>query len=230
MTLDINLHRTFLFKILNDIYKDSALAPLLGFKGGTAALMFYDLDRFSVDLDFDLLDQTKEDFVNEKVSGIVKKYGIVKDEHKKLMTLFWKIAYGENQHNIKVEINRQHSGSRFEVKTYLGTPMLVMVREDAVANKLIAMYERIGRTSRDIYDVWYFLGKGWSINEELVKTRMGMGLNELMEKCVVKLEKIKKRDILNGLGELLTENQKDRAKARMIPETVALLKLRYNEK
>ena len=54
MPLNISTHKTVLFQILKDIYSDSLVAPFLGFKGGTAAVMFYGLDRFSVDLDFDL--------------------------------------------------------------------------------------------------------------------------------------------------------------------------------
>jgi hypothetical protein len=47
MTLDIATHKTILFQILKDIYSDTNISPFLGFKGGTAALMFYGLDRFS---------------------------------------------------------------------------------------------------------------------------------------------------------------------------------------
>ena len=42
-------------KILKDIFKDPSIAPYLAFKGETAALFFYGLTRFSVDLDFDLV-------------------------------------------------------------------------------------------------------------------------------------------------------------------------------
>jgi hypothetical protein len=55
VTLDISIHRTILIQILKDIYTDTSISPFLGFKGEMAALFFYDLDRFSVDLDFDLL-------------------------------------------------------------------------------------------------------------------------------------------------------------------------------
>jgi predicted nucleotidyltransferase component of viral defense system len=34
------------------------------------------------------------------------------------------------------------------------------------AHKLVAMYERIGKTSRDIYDVWFFLSERFPINKE----------------------------------------------------------------
>ena len=46
MTLDIVTHKTMLIRILKDIYTDQDLAPLLGFKGGTAAYLFYNLGRF----------------------------------------------------------------------------------------------------------------------------------------------------------------------------------------
>jgi predicted nucleotidyltransferase component of viral defense system len=60
MKLDIGTHKTILFQILKDIFSDTAISPFLGFKGGSAALMFHSLDRFSVDLDFDLLDDSRE--------------------------------------------------------------------------------------------------------------------------------------------------------------------------
>ena len=52
ITLDRSKHRIVMTQLLLDFYKDSMISPLLGFKGGTAAMMFYDLPRFSVDLDF----------------------------------------------------------------------------------------------------------------------------------------------------------------------------------
>jgi predicted nucleotidyltransferase component of viral defense system len=56
MTINLTAHKTILFQILKDIYKETRISPYLGFKGGTAASLFYGLDRFSVDLDFDLTD------------------------------------------------------------------------------------------------------------------------------------------------------------------------------
>ena len=58
--LDRDVHKTVLLQILKDIYTDGSLGPVLGLKGGTAAHFFYDLGRFSVDLDFDLLNAAKK--------------------------------------------------------------------------------------------------------------------------------------------------------------------------
>ena len=229
MTLDISGHKTILFQILKDVYSDTTIAPFLGFKGGTAALMFYGLDRFSVDLDFDLLDESKEDHVFEKVITIVKKYGTLKETYKKRFNLFCLISYEDKAHNIKLEINRRQFGSKFEVKTYLGVSMLVMVPEDMFAHKLMAMHERISKTSRDVYDVWFFLEHRFPINKEIVENRANMSLDELLQKCIQQLEEMNNRNILSGVGELLTSSQKDWVKAKLRVETIALLKLRLEE-
>lgn len=61
--LNKDLHRAVLVNTLSVIYSDSQIRTLLGFKGGTAAVLFYNLPRFSVDLDFDLLDASKKELV-----------------------------------------------------------------------------------------------------------------------------------------------------------------------
>jgi len=54
--LDKNKHREIMYSILRDIFS-SDLGKYLAFKGGTACYFFHGLDRFSTDLDFDLVDQ-----------------------------------------------------------------------------------------------------------------------------------------------------------------------------
>ena len=83
MALDISVHKSILLQILKDIYSDADISPYLGFKGGTAAYIFFDLDRFSVDLDFDLLDEAKEEQVFSRIEQIVKNYGQIKEARKK---------------------------------------------------------------------------------------------------------------------------------------------------
>lgn len=226
MTLNISVHKTILFQILKDIYSNTTIAPFLGFKGGTATLMFYNLDRFSIDIDLDLLDESQEDEVFTEIIKIIKKYGILKEEYKKRFNLFFLISYEDKDHNIKIEINRRQFDSKYELKTYLGVSMLVMVPEDLFAHKLMAMHERIGKTSRDIYDVWFFLSNRFPINKEIVEKRSGMSFNQLLRKCVLQLKRFNNSQILDGLGELLTSSQKNWAKAKLKEETISLLKLR----
>jgi predicted nucleotidyltransferase component of viral defense system len=226
MKLDISTHKTILFQILKDIYSNTRIAPFLGFKGGTAALLFYGLDRFSVDLDFDLLDEDQEEIVFEQVTNIVGKYGTIREANRKRFGIFYVLSYGDKARHIKVEINRRKFGSRYEIKTYLGVSMLVMTSEDVFAHKLVAMHERIGKTSRDIYDVWFFLRQRFPINREIVQERSGMSFDAFLQTCIGQLEKMSNRKILDGVGELLTPSQKDWAKAKLREDTIAMLKLR----
>ena len=226
MTLDYSIHKNIQLQILKEIYTATTIAPHLGFKGGTAALMFYDLNRFSVDLDFDLLDENKEKEVFERILKIAKGYGEIRESRIKRYNLLIILSYDSNAQNIKIEVNRRVFGSRYELKTLLGISMLVMVREDMFANKLMAMYERIGKTSRDVFDVYFFAKNNWPINKEIVEKRASMSYRETVEKCIKILEKMNNRNILDGLGDFLTESQKDWARAKLQDEIIFLLKAR----
>jgi hypothetical protein len=198
----------------------------LGFKGGTAAFLFYDLNRDSIDLDFDLLDESKEAEVFEKINKITKSHGTIIDSRIKRFNLLNIISYTPEAQKIKVEVNRRNFGSKYELRTLLGISMLVMIREDMFAHKLMAMHERIGKTSRDIYDVWFFLKNNWPINKEIVEQRSEVSFKELLQKSVEQLEKMDNKHILDGLGDFLTEPQKDWARAKLRTETIFLLKAR----
>jgi predicted nucleotidyltransferase component of viral defense system len=226
MTLDFPKHKNMLLQILKDIFSDTSLSPYLGFKGGTAALLFYGLDRNSVDLDFDLLDESKEQEVFNKIQKIATNYGKIMDSRVKRFNLVTVIAHDLKSQNIKIEVNRRDFGSKYELKTLLGISMLVMVKEDMFANKLMAMYERIGKTSRDIYDVYFFAKNNWPINRKLVEDRAKLPFKDVVLKCIEQLEKMGSRHILDGLGEMLTEPQKDWARAKLRTETIFLLKAR----
>ncbi len=231
MTLDFAKHKNILLHILKDIFSDTTISPYLGFKGGTAALMFYDLNRNSVDIDLDLLDENKEQEVFEKIKKIALNYGEIVDSRIKRFNLLTIISYDFKSQNIKIEVNRRDFSCKYEIKTLLGISMAVMVKEDMFANKLMAMYERIGKTSRDVYDVYFFAKNNWPINKELVEARAEMPFNELVDKCIDLLDKMDNRHILDGLGEMLTESQKDWARSKLKVDTIFLLKaMRESEK
>lgn len=234
MALDRIIHRNILINILKDIFTDPHVGPFLGFKGGTAAYLFYGLNRFSVDLDFDLLDLTKEDEVFEGVKRILEGYGSLKDSERKRFNLFYLVSYEgkvDGAQNVKVEINRRDFGSRYEVMSYIGIPMKVMIKEDMIAHKLCAMHERIGKTNRDIFDVHFFLKNNWLVNKQIIESRTGMRYMDFLEKNIELLEKLTDQNILSGLGELLDEKQKVWIKSNLRVDTIFLLRLALdNEK
>lgn len=203
-------------QVLKDIYTDVTISPLLGFKGGTCAYFFYNLPRFSVDLDFDLLivNDENQKMVFEKIVAILGKYGEVKDHYIKRFTVFTLLSYGDDDHNIKVEINIrklvENIQDHYEIKEYLGISMFVAKKDYLFASKLSALTLRNETAMRDIYDIHYFAKSNWDINAEVIKERTGKITKEYLADCIAFIEKVKDNQMLQGLGELV-DSEKEKA-------------------
>ncbi|MBI2327814.1 nucleotidyl transferase AbiEii/AbiGii toxin family protein [Candidatus Curtissbacteria bacterium] len=222
--IDVDKHKFILIQILKDIYTDKDLGPILGFKGGSAVYLFYNLPRFSVDLDFSLLNERKKKVVFEKVKEILVRHGRLKEVREKRFTLFYLLSYDEKLANIKVEISKRKFPDQYEVLNYLGIPMLVMKREDMVAHKLVTLLERKEIANRDLFDLWYFLSHKFPINRELVEFRTREKFDEYFNKCIKVIERVDARYILQGLGEILDDRQKAWVRQNLKKELLFLMK------
>jgi|SRR6056297_2625662 len=226
--IDLNKHKFLLVQILKDIYADIQLSNSLGFKGGTALMFFYDLPRFSVDLDFNLLDKNQEDMVYNRVRKILLKYGSIYDEAKKFYGPLVVLNYGHTERNLKVEISNRVFENRYEIKNLLGINIKVMVLEDMFAHKLCALSDRKSIANRDLFDCWFFLEKRTPINKDIVESRMKMPLTDYIQKCIDLLESMSDKGLLHGLGELMDNSLKHFVQNEMKRETISLLKM-YKE-
>jgi predicted nucleotidyltransferase component of viral defense system len=215
-------------QILKDIYSDLELANYLGFKGGTAMFLFYGLNRFSVDLDFNLLNAGKEDVVYEKIREIVLKYGKIDDEAKKFFGPVIVLNYGAGERNLKIEISNRQSECRYEMLDFMGITMQVMTEPDMFANKLCALLDRTALTNRDIFDCWFFMQKRTPINKEIVEKRMKKPFADYVQDCINALEKMSSNGLLNGLGELVNPEMKSFVKNKLKSEVLTLLRF-YRE-
>lgn len=217
-------------QILKDIYTNTSLASFLGLKGGTCAYFFYGLPRFSVDLDFDLLKPSIEnqEIVFEKIIQILEKYGKVKNRRIKRFTVFALLSYGDDDHNIKIEINlRQiipNIKQNYELKEYLGILMLVAKKDYLFANKLIALTLRKLTAMRDIYDIHYFAKHNWDIDSQSIKSWTNKGIKEYLIDCISFIKKTSSIQGLQGLGELVNEKEKDWVRNQMKADTIFMLK------
>ena len=226
--IDLNKYKFLLIQILKDIYSDIELSNSLGFKGGTALMFFYDLPRFSVDLDFNLLDKTQEALVYKKVRKILLKYGSIHDEAKKYYGSLVVLNYGYGERKLKVEISNRAFENHYEIKNLLGINVKVMVQEDLFAHKLCALLDRSGLTNRDIFDCWFFMEKRTPINKNIVESRMKMPFTGYVQQCIDLLESMNDKGLLQGLGEMMEDSIKIFVQNDMRRETISLLKF-YKE-
>lgn len=221
--MDINKHKFFMMQVLKDIYSDIELASCLGFKGGTALMFFYNLPRFSVDLDFNLLDKSKEKRVYDKVRAILLRYGKIFDEAMKFYGPIIVLDYGIGERKLKVEISNREYDNHYEIKNLLGIQMKVLVEPDMFAHKLCALLDRTEVTSRDIFDCWFFLQRHCAVNAGIVESRMGMSLADYLQKCIERLETTSDKSLMSGLGELTDAKMKSFVRTKLRRETIQLL-------
>ncbi len=172
---------------------------------------------------------TRGRIVFEKFKKILPNFGSLDEATDKRYTLFFMINYIKGERHLKVEISKRPIKSKFVIKNYLGISMLVMNEADMAACKLAALLTRKRFATRDVFDTWYFLKNNWPINEILLTEKTGLPLPEALEKAKSKVKKIKKTELLAGLGDLLDQSQKDWARVKLIDELIFYLDLYKSE-
>ena len=212
-----------MFNIIKDIYS-SSLRNKLGFKGGTMAYFFYGLDRFSVDLDFDLL-VSEIGSTPSIMRSILMKYGEIKDESNKHFTYFFLLSYEKGEKAIKVEISKRYPPeSSYLTANFYGTDVKIVMIKDSFATKLLACATRKRTAYRDFYDVLFYLKKGVVPNEEIIKKVIKKDTKSYLlslRKFIMK--NVTNRKVMQGIGELIDEKQKDWIRKNFKKELLARL-------
>lgn len=221
--LDKRLHEINLRNILYKFYTDPKISSQLAFKGGTCLYMFYNLDRFSTDLDFNAL-STKID--TNTITELLEEYGIKDlDFSEKRFTWFWLLSYKKDLMNIKVEVSKRDYPDTYETKDFLGITVKCMTQDCMFAHKLCAITDRKKLVNRDLYDTLFMFQNNFPIKEEIIKLRTNKSLIEYLEFLLIFIEKnVKDKNILDGLGEVLDEKTKMRVKTKLKSELLFTLK------
>ena len=145
-------------EVMQEILKSVSEKPLI-FKGGSALMFFYGLDRFSEDLDFD----SKYEISVKSLMSTFKRIGeiAVKKDTKTVKRIYVKPS-GEN-FNIKVEISLR-SYTPIDEPISVFNKLKVYSINDLFSQKIKAF---IGRDkARDLYDIGFIV---WKYGERLNK-------------------------------------------------------------
>lgn len=219
---DFNKHKFLLLQILKDVYSDIELAACLGFKGGTAMMLFHDLPRLSVDLDFNLICREKDDQTYSKLREIIADYGHIRDEAKKRFGNILVLDYQRNERNLKIEISTRRYPDEYKLLDYLGITMKVMKLEYMLTHKLVALLDRRSMTNRDIFDCWFYMNRRVMLKKSILDLRLDEPFNAYMERCIKEVRKVSSTRILDGIGEFLDPKLKTWAKSNMVTDFVKL--------
>jgi predicted nucleotidyltransferase component of viral defense system len=222
--LQIQKHEQILKNLLRDIYTKPNLQSSLAFKGGTCLYMFYGLDRFSVDLDFNLLAQELD---NSLLTDIIQKHLTITDSTNKHFTWLWIGSYEKAAQKIKIEVSKRTYPDSYINKDLYGLTIPIMEPSCMLAHKLCAITDRPKMQNRDLYDAHFMFTQNFEINEEIIKLRTNKTLQEYLAVLIEFIEtRTNEHNILEGLGELLTDAQKDKARSTLKRDILFDLKSR----
>lgn len=230
-------HKSQLVRLLTEIIDNHILGQNLCFKGGTCAAMRGFLDRFSIDLDFDLKRGIERKILAGEFERVFLKLGLeIKDQSKKTFDYTLRYKAGLNQRNtIKLEAVDFGSKANAYEPVYLpeiGRIMVCQTLETMFANKLVAPLDRFERNGslagRDIYDIHHFYTSGNGYLPAIIKDRTGMEQPQFLQKLIQFVQKYITQTIIDeDLNSLLTKVQFDSIRKILKVETLSLLENDY---
>lgn len=190
-------HKIQLTRLLTEIL-DSEIANEVFFKGGTAATMLGFLDRFSLDLDFDLSKKADKKKIDKVLRKIFKNLSLNLVQKAK-NTLFYVLKYSSKpglRNTLKLSMvdyplksNRYESFYLKEIDRFA----ICQTKETMFAHKLVAVIDRYEKyktiAGRDIYDVHYFFLQGYDFNKEVIEERTGKKAKNYLKEVVDFIEK-----------------------------------------
>jgi predicted nucleotidyltransferase component of viral defense system len=226
--LNLKTHDQTMRRILVAIYSNTKLQNKLAFKGGTCLYMFYGLDRFSTDLDFNIIGDAKE-FDPAVVTEILKEFLDIQKIDNKHSTWLWKGQYEKGGYGIKLEISKRDYPDTYKAMDFFGYSIPTMTPDCMFAHKLCAILDRSSLQNRDLYDTYFMLKKSWPINQKIIGLRnKGMSKNQYIDKLIAKIPKLlpQKNSILEGLGEVLDAKQKAWVKENLVKSLLFELEIK----
>jgi len=210
-------HEAYMYRLLTEILDNKYLVANSFFKGGTCARMLGYLDRFSVDLDFDIKKDVDKKRFREILYSIFKNLDMeIKDESKKALQFFLKYpAPSEKRNTVKIEfLDKIFKANEYEPKYLSPIKRTAMCQtiETMFAHKLIALIDRYKQggsiAGRDIYDIHYFFLQGYNYNSQVIAERTGVSALEYFQKLKEFVDKRITRKILEEDLNALLEYKK----------------------
>lgn len=163
-------------------------ADELVFKGGTALLKCYQLDRFSEDLDFTAREGGDVRDVVKKAERDLENYGATVEEvtvdasgqsTSARFGIQGPLYTGDRRSLCFVRVEANHESTVLRVQTRRYTPpftdlpsveLAVLAEEEILAEKIRALMTR--REPRDLYDIYHLVEKSVAIDPGLVATKL----------------------------------------------------------
>jgi len=216
-----------------DLIDQPLLAQALAFKGGSCAAMLGYLDRFSVDLDFDVLKDVDKVALRKAFHQVFDHQGFsVTLEFEK--ALIFQLRYPSSpgkRSSLKVSASDMRIGAnQYRVQYFAEIDRLINCQtiETMFANKLVAVTDRYAQhktiAGRDIYDIHHFFVQGYDYRSAVIQERTGVSPAEYFGRLIDFIKEHVTQTVINeDLNSLLPNKQFQQVRKILIPETLSML-------
>lgn len=226
------VHKAWLYRLITSIADDAPLIRSLRFKGGTCAAMLGYLNRFSVNLDFDLI-KNDPTSVRHRLEKHFQKLGLrIDNSSSEGVQYLLKYPSESHQRNtLKLDtLSPVPQSNQYENKYLpeIDRTFPCQTRETMFANKLVAVLDRYNKNrsiaGRDIYDIDQFFLKGFRYRTEIIKERHRTSVIDFFKELIQFIEKHINNTILQqDLTPLLPYEKFRRIYKTLKQETLSLL-------
>jgi predicted nucleotidyltransferase component of viral defense system len=195
----------------------------MAFKGGTALRLFYDLPRYSEDIDYDFLGKISPQEMMAILKSLVeKKKWEITDDAVKYNTILLELRFAGPERNfrIKIEISTREKVIKTSLKSLRGVPVLTLEPSFLMTEKLITFLER--KAGRDIFDAWYILNNAYPLDEMMLTKVYGNRPNFIATLLNV-IQKADSKKILRDTGKLLSLDHRNWIKTSFLNDFQRLL-------
>lgn len=176
----------------------------IAFKGGTALKLFYDLPRYSEDIDYDSLRNIfPQELMNILKAMTTKKRWEITDDAVKHNTVLMELRFAGPERNfrVKIEISTREKELKTTVLLLRGVPVQTLEPTLLMTEKLMTFIDR--QAGRDIFDAWFILNNAYALDEEIILKTFGNEVNFYSEILNV-IGKLEPKKILRDTGKLLS--------------------------
>ena len=192
------------------------------------------LDRFSIDLDFDMPDTKDQSVIQKSLEKIFKDLGLeIKDHSRNVPQYFLKYEAKLHERNtLKIDITTDPPVSnKYEPIRIIEIDRIIDCQtiETMFANKLVALIERYEKNNsiagRDLYDIHHFFLQGFKYDIDVIRERRGKDVVEFFIDLIRFIEKnITEKTISQDLNSLLSYDNFRRIRKTLKQETLMLLR------
>jgi hypothetical protein len=196
-------HEVFEIEVLDTMNSTKVLGPLI-FGGGSMLRLCHELNRYSVDLDFWLIETISEkSFFDEILRALDRDYEIT-DAQMKHYTLLYELRSGSYPRRLKIEIRKEQKDCDYQEKiafSRFSTRQVVLkahTLDQTMKNKINAFLDR--GEIRDCFDIEFLLRRGIEL-----PLKAGKELTDFKKK----LARLPDRDFRVKLGSILDSDVRD---------------------